>query len=47
MSKSGTCYYIKDDLTAGSGTGTTYSSTTTAADCTGTKAAAATYTSSW
>jgi type IV pilus assembly protein PilA len=46
MSKSGTCYYIKDDLSS-TGTGTSYSSTSTAADCTGTKAAAATYTSGW
>jgi type IV pilus assembly protein PilA len=40
MSKSGTCYYIKDSATSGTsyGTGTT---------CTGTAAASGTYTSSW
>ncbi len=37
MSASGTCYWIKEDVSAG----TTYGSTTTAADCTGTAAAAA------
>jgi type IV pilus assembly protein PilA len=37
MSASGTCYWIKEDVTAG----TTYGSTTTAANCTGTAAAAA------
>ena len=37
MSASGTCYFIKEDVT----TGTTYGSTTTAANCTGTQAAGA------
>jgi type IV pilus assembly protein PilA len=37
MSASGTCYWIKEDVTAG----TTYGSTTTAADCTGDDAAGA------
>ena len=40
MSKSGTCFYIKDDINAG----TSYSSGTT---CTGTAAASATFTNSW
>jgi type IV pilus assembly protein PilA len=38
MSQSGTCYWIKDNL----GVGTTYGSTTTAADCTGADADGAT-----
>lgn len=37
MSASGTCYWIKENVA----TGTTYGSTTTAADCTGTLAAGA------
>jgi hypothetical protein len=37
MSASGTCYWIKEDVTAG----TTYGSTTTAANCTGAAGAAA------
>jgi type IV pilus assembly protein PilA len=37
LSASGTCFYIHDDVSA-TGTGTKYGSTTTAADCTGTKA---------
>jgi type IV pilus assembly protein PilA len=37
MSASGTCYWIKEDVSAG----TTYGSTTTAANCTGTAAAGA------
>jgi type IV pilus assembly protein PilA len=37
MSASGTCYWIKEDVTAG----TTYGSTTTAANCTGAAAAGA------
>jgi type IV pilus assembly protein PilA len=37
MSASGTCYWIKEDVTAG----TRYGSTTTAANCTGAAAAAA------
>jgi type IV pilus assembly protein PilA len=43
MSSSGTCYYIKDDIAAG----TTYGQTSTAADCTGTKALTAAYTAAW
>ena len=42
MAASGTCFYIRDRA---NGPGTTYGSTTTAADCTGTLAAAATGTS--
>jgi type IV pilus assembly protein PilA len=42
LSASGTCFYIKDSVAAGS-SGTTYSKTATAADCTGDKAALATY----
>ncbi len=42
LSASGTCFYIKDSVAGGS-TGTTYSKTATAADCTGDKAALATY----
>jgi type IV pilus assembly protein PilA len=38
MSASGTCYYIKENVASG----TTYGSTTTAADCTGEKADGAT-----
>jgi type IV pilus assembly protein PilA len=38
LSDSGTCYYIKDDIAAG----TTYSKSSTGADCTGTKALAPT-----
>ncbi len=41
MSASGTCYYIKDNVS----TGTTYGSTTTAANCTGAAADGATLTS--
>jgi type IV pilus assembly protein PilA len=37
MSASGTCYWIKEDVSVG----TRYGSTTTAADCTGTQAATA------
>ena len=38
LSSSGECYYVKDDINAG----TSYFKTGVAADCTGTKAAAAT-----
>ena len=40
LSSSGECYYVKDDINAG----TSYSKTAVAADCTGTKAALAAFT---
>ncbi len=43
MSSSGTCYYVKDDINAG----TTYGKTSVAADCTGTKALTAAFTAAW
>jgi hypothetical protein len=46
MSKGGTCYYIKD-VASGAGAGTSYGSTTVAADCTGAKAAAMTGSTPW
>ncbi|GIU96536.1 MAG: hypothetical protein KatS3mg013_0339 [Actinomycetota bacterium] len=45
MSESGTCFWI-DDVSAGTGAGTFYGSTTTAADCTGADAQGASA-SSW
>ena len=44
-SDAGNCFYIKDSVATGGGT--TYSRTTVKADCTGTKAALATFTTKW
>jgi type IV pilus assembly protein PilA len=45
-SKGGTCYYLKD-VASGAGAGTSYGSTTVAADCTGAKAAAMVTNTPW
>lgn len=48
LSDSGTCFYIKDDVSAPSGNGTTYGSDSSSPTCTGTAAASWTpYNANW